>query len=64
MKKFFNTIKSFIKDESGFEFLQLAIVIIIVAGLAVVVYAIADNAKTKLEDAANVINDMGSGTTP
>ena len=64
MKRFLNAIRSFIKDEDGFEFLQLAIVIIIVAGLAVVVYAIADNARAKLEEAGNLIEDMGNGTNP
>jgi len=63
MKRFLNAFKSFIKDDNGFEFLQLAIVIIIVAGLAVVVYAIADNAKAKLEQAGDDILNMGSGQT-
>ena len=63
MKRIWNTFKSFIKDDNGFEFLQLAIVIIIVAGLAVVVYAIADNARTKLEQAGDDILNMGSDTT-
>ena len=65
MKKIKNIFRSFWKDEGGFEFLQLAIVIVIVAMLAVVVYGIATSAQGKLQEAQDMLDGIGpeSGST-
>lgn len=68
MKKFINTFKSFIKDDEGAELLEYAIVIIIVAAMAVVIYAIASSAKSKALQAQEAIDGIpidigGSGGT-
>lgn len=62
MKKLKNLFRAFWKDEGGFEFLQLAIVIVIVAMLAVVVYGIATSAQSKLEEANEMLNNIGPST--
>lgn len=56
MKKFLNACKSFWKDDNGAELLEYAIVIIIVAGLALLIYGIAGSAKGKVNDAATAID--------
>lgn len=50
--------KSFWKDESGMEFLQLAIIIIIVAALAAAVWALAQGVLSKLEEAQTEIEGI------
>lgn len=58
MKKLINRFKSFWKDDDGFEFLQLAIVIVIVAMLAVVVYGIAQSATDRLNEAQDMLDNL------
>lgn len=65
MKNLMKTFKSFIKDDNGAELLEYAIVIIIVAALAVVIYGIAASAKSKVDEAKGAIDgipvDIGGG---
>lgn len=51
-------LKSFWKDESGMEFLQLAIIIIIVAALASLVWGIAQGVMSKLQEAQTGIEGI------
>ena len=57
MKNYF---KRFIKDEDGSEFIQFALILLIVAILAVVIYAIADSVKDKLLGAKDAIDALGT----
>lgn len=65
MKNLMKTFKSFIKDDNGAELLEYAIVIIIVAALAAVIYGIASSAKSKVDEAKGAIDgipvDIGGG---
>ena len=58
MKKFKEYLRSFWKDEEGMEFLQLAIIIIIVAVLAIGVWGIAESVQNKLEEAGQQIESI------
>lgn len=58
MKNLMKTFKSFIKDDNGAELLEYAIVIIIVAALAVVIYGIAKSAKAKVNEAKGAIDGI------
>ena len=63
MKKLF---MRFIKEETGSELIQFAIVIAIVAALAVVAIRISDSAGTKMNEAADLIDNIdipNGGTT-
>ena len=63
MKKLF---LRFIKEETGSELIQFAIVIAIVAALAVVAIRISDSAGTKMNEAADLIDNIdipNGGTT-
>lgn len=53
-----DTFKRFIKDETGSELIQFAIVIAIVAALAVVAIRISDSAGNKMEQAADLIDNI------
>lgn len=59
MKNLAKTFKAFIKDESGAELLEYAIVVIIVAALASVVWVIAGKARAKVEQAQSAIDNLG-----
>ena len=58
MKKFWKSFKSFLKDENGSSFLELAIIIIIMAGLVLGVYAIATSVNEKIEDAGEMVDGI------
>lgn len=60
IKKMYKKAKEFIVREDGSELMQWAIIIIIVAGLIGVAYAIGTSLTSKLNEAANVID----GTFP
>lgn len=67
MKKFF---ERFVKEETGSELIQFAIVVAIVAALAIVAIGISETAGGKMEEAADLIdgidipNNAGNTTTP
>lgn len=67
MKKFF---ERFVKEETGSELIQFAIVVAIVAALAVVAISISDSAGGKMNEAAELIDGIDipdstqGGTTP
>ena len=67
MKKFF---ERFVKEETGSELIQFAIVVAIVAALAVVAIGISETAGGKMNEAAELIdgidipNNTGNTTTP
>ena len=48
-------LKRFLRDESGMEFLQVAIVVLIVAALAIAVIAIGTAIKEKAEGASQAV---------
>lgn len=50
--------KEFLTDESGMEFLQLAIVIVIVAGLIVVMQRLGKAIYAKIGGAADTVENM------
>lgn len=50
--------KEFLTDESGMEFLQLAIVIVIVAGLIVVMQRLGKAIYSKIGGAADTVENM------
>lgn len=52
------SIKSFLKDESGSSFLELAIIIIIFAGLAVGIYLLATNVGEKIDEASEMVDSI------
>lgn len=56
MKNFINTLKNFWKDEDGSSFLETAIIIVIVAILAVAVFALFDKVNDKLSQAGDQID--------
>lgn len=62
MRKWFNKLKAhcknFIYREDGSELMQWAIIIIIVVGLAVVAFGIADMLTGKMDEAADVLDDL------
>lgn len=58
MKKMLKSIKSFLKDESGSSFLELAIIIIIFAGLAVGIYLLATNVGEKIDEASEMVDSI------
>ncbi len=55
--------KHFLRDESGMEFLQVAVIVLIVAALAVAVVAIGKAIKTKANDAATSVGTINTGLT-
>lgn len=57
MKKLVQKFKNFKNDESGMEFLQVAVVVLIVALLIVVVVAIGTAVNTRLENARDALLD-------
>lgn len=57
MKKLVQKFKNFKNDESGMEFLQVAVVVLIVALLIVMVVAIGNAVNGRLSDAANEVNN-------
>lgn len=71
-----NLLKRFVEEETGSELIQFAIVIAIVAGLAVIGISISNSAGTKMQEAADLIDNIdipnapsnsggnGSGGTP
>ena len=56
-RRSYNT-KEFLSDESGMEFLQLAIVIVIVAGLIVVMQRLGKAIYSKIGGAADQVEGM------
>ena len=59
MEKFKNYLTKFVKEEDGFEILQVAIIVAIVAGLAAVLYIkIVQPMNQKLEEASEAINNI------
>lgn len=62
MRKLFNKFlahcKNFVYREDGSELMQWAIIIIIVVGLAVVAFGIADMLTGKMDEAAGVLDDL------
>lgn len=62
MHKSFMKLKAHIKNfwygECGSELMQWAIIIIIVVGLAVVAFGIADMLTGKMDEAADVLDDL------
>lgn len=58
-KKLCTKIKNFIYAEKGSELMQWAIIIIIVAGMAVVAYAMSDALTSKVSDANDALQDIG-----
>ena len=67
MKKFF---ERFVKEETGSELIQFAIVVAIVAALAIVAIGISETAGGKMNEAAELIDGIdipsntGNTTTP
>ena len=59
LKQFF---RRFLKEEDGFEFLQVAIIIVIVAGLGVIVYRIAAGVEKNLKTAEEDLNSLKPST--
>ncbi len=51
-------LKRFLRDESGMEFLQVAIVVLIVAALAIAVIAIGTAIKEKAEGASLAVGAL------
>ena len=62
MRKWFSKVKAhcknFIYREDGSELMQWAIIIIIVVGLAVVAFGIADMLTGKMDEAADVLDNL------
>lgn len=58
MKKFIETVKRSHTSEDGSELMQFAIIIVIVAGLAVLAYGISDKLKDKMDNAADVLDGL------
>lgn len=58
MKKFVEMVKQSHTSEDGSELMQFAIIIVIVAGLAVLAYGISDKLKSKMNNAANVLDGL------
>ena len=55
--------KHFLRDEGGMEFLQVAVIVLIVAALAVAVVAIGKAIKTKANYAATSVGTINTGLT-
>jgi Flp pilus assembly pilin Flp len=53
--------KNFLRDESGMEFLQVAVIVLIVAALAVAIVAIGKAIKTKADSAATEVGGINTG---
>lgn len=54
--KFKNHFKSFVKEEDGFEFLQLVVVIAITAVLGGIIWKISNSAQEKLTQAQDMLD--------
>lgn len=52
------TIKTFIQDTRGDQLLQWAIILFMTVSLAVLVFSISDIAKTKVEAAGEMLNEI------
>ena len=59
MKKLIAKIKNFIYAEKGSELMQWAIIIIIVAGMAVVAYAMSSSLTDKVNEANDALDNIG-----
>lgn len=59
LKKFFETAKRSHTSEDGSELMQFAIIIVIVAGLAAIALAISTKLKDKMDDASDVLDNLG-----
>lgn len=53
MYKIKNYSKKFLSDESGMEFIQFAIIMLVVAAMAVAIYQLSDTAKNGINKAKN-----------
>jgi Flp pilus assembly pilin Flp len=60
MSKIKKIFKSFIKDTSGSELIQWAIILAIAAGLAIVAFVISGKATNILNNASDVLDQIGS----
>ncbi len=58
MNKFRQYCKRFIKEDDGMELLQVAIVVLIAAALATVIWQLAKNVQTKLETAQEAVDNI------
>lgn len=58
MDRFKQYCKKFIKEDDGMELLQVAIVVLIAAALATVIWQLAKNVQTKLETAQQAVDDI------
>lgn len=58
MERFKQYCKKFIKEDDGMELLQVAIVVLIAAALATVIWQLAKNVQTKLETAQQAVDDI------
>lgn len=56
-------IRKFIKDEKGAELLEYAIVILIVAGIIIVMFALGDMVKGFVENVMNSLQSLFSPTS-
>lgn len=56
MDRFKQYCKRFIKEDDGMELLQVAIVVLIAAALATVIWQLAKNVQTKLETAQSAVD--------
>ena len=55
--------KRFHRDESGMEFLQVAVIVLIVATLAVTIVSIGNAIKAKANEAATSVGTINTGLT-
>lgn len=58
MRRFFQYVKHFVRDEDGSELVQWAVVVAIAVILAAVAITISDAAGQKLEDAKDYIDQL------
>lgn len=58
MDRFKQYCKKFIKEDDGMELLQVAIVVLIAAALATVIWKLASSVQTKLEKAQEAVDNI------
>lgn len=60
MMKIRNYVKKFINDESGFEFLQFAIIVVITVIMIPAIYSLYTAVSGKIEGATEQVNNLDS----